>query len=221
MGHSFLIAHFFIIHEVTVRLVLTNQVRLVEVNTKAAITNTSSAPKPSNSDGSNMDHSSADVNDQRQQMFMSKMQSDDLHLYFNNMPSVNKINSLVKFILYDRIVANKGVMLQARPELPEEHFVFKLTYINKGGTMHRTRSIIFIPCTFTQKKTKCIFPINLVFTLALTEDRHIASIVTLKLMHDIESNLGPAPPKKHMIVSLNCQGLGNIDKSRLLLNKMY
>jgi len=54
------------------------------------------------------------------------------------------------------------------------------------------------------------------------DQRHCANLVNLNLSHDIESNPGPAftrTGKPLNIYSLNCRGLGKIDKFRLLLNK--
>jgi hypothetical protein len=48
---------------------------------------------------------------------------------------------------------------------------------------------------------------------------HTINYIKMKLMNDIESN--PGPGEKLKIVTLNCRGLGEIDKFRLLLNKAY
>jgi hypothetical protein len=47
--------------------------------------------------------------------------------------------------------------------------------------------------------------------------RHCDCLILMGLMHDIELNPGPSLT----IITLNCRGLGNINKFRLLLNKMY
>jgi hypothetical protein len=54
-------------------------------------------------------------------------------------------------------------------------------------------------------------------------------VIHLLLAHDIETNPGPQPMTQPQpmhkstvtVVSLNCRGLGNMDKARLLLNKIY
>jgi hypothetical protein len=48
---------------------------------------------------------------------------------------------------------------------------------------------------------------------------HTINYIKAKLMNDIESN--PGPGEKLKIITLNCRGLGEIDKFRLLLNKAY
>ncbi len=51
--------------------------------------------------------------------------------------------------------------------------------------------------------------------------RHLMLNCKSSLMHDIETSPGPAPTRTFKILTLNCRGLGNIDKTRLLLNKIY
>jgi endonuclease/exonuclease/phosphatase (EEP) superfamily protein YafD len=52
--------------------------------------------------------------------------------------------------------------------------------------------------------------------------RHLTNIISNKLKTDIETNQGPGLPKNTVlkIITVNCRGLGNIDKCRLLLNKI-
>ncbi len=54
--------------------------------------------------------------------------------------------------------------------------------------------------------------------------RHLRCIIILRLCHDIEPHPGPtgSPTNETLtLVTLNCRGLNNIDKFRLLLNKAY
>ncbi len=50
--------------------------------------------------------------------------------------------------------------------------------------------------------------------------RHATNLIVILLYNDVELNPGPALNGNLKIVTLNCRGLGNIDKSRLLLNKL-
>jgi hypothetical protein len=49
--------------------------------------------------------------------------------------------------------------------------------------------------------------------------QHLVALTSIELMHDIESN--PGPNLLLTLVTINCRGLGNINKFRLLLNKAY
>jgi len=48
---------------------------------------------------------------------------------------------------------------------------------------------------------------------------HASIIITRTLMNNIEPN--PGPLQTLTVITLNCRGLGNIDKTRPLLNKLY
>jgi hypothetical protein len=48
---------------------------------------------------------------------------------------------------------------------------------------------------------------------------HIKKYIKSKLMNDIETN--PGPGEKLRVVTINCRGLGEINKFQLLLNKAY
>jgi hypothetical protein len=47
----------------------------------------------------------------------------------------------------------------------------------------------------------------------------VRQLIKMALMHDVEVN--PGPNQALMCITINCRGLGNIDKFRLLLNKAY
>jgi endonuclease/exonuclease/phosphatase (EEP) superfamily protein YafD len=49
---------------------------------------------------------------------------------------------------------------------------------------------------------------------------HLDNYIFCTLMHDIETNPGPAKRISLKIITFNCRGLNNIDKCRLLLNKI-
>jgi hypothetical protein len=51
------------------------------------------------------------------------------------------------------------------------------------------------------------------------KQRHRDNYIKSKLINDIETN--PGPGEKLKIITINCRGLGEIEKSRLLLNKAY
>jgi len=133
-------------------------------------------------------------------------------------------------------------VLYAPPELPAEHSVFlsylflqgvtisntqlitiKLNQINgnkivskseyRGPTCARTRRV---------KSEKLWSSYNLGWLLG----RHLGVLTWLRLLHDIELNPGPEPNvncQNETIIALTqqCRGLGSMDKTRLLLNKMY
>jgi hypothetical protein len=136
----------------------------------------------------------------------------------------------------DSIDGNKGSVLYAPPELLAQHFVFLLNKCNKGGTISYTQSknipTLLISVNYQKIdsrlcKNMCKFwPETDGENLFRTEKaRHRSATAMLALIHDIESNPGPAPAagcrSNITVVSLNCRGLGNTDKTRLLLNKIY
>jgi hypothetical protein len=111
--------------------------------------------------------------------------------------------------LLDRIGADKGRVLYAPPALLAEHYVFLLNLYNKGGTISFARFN-------TQSLISKLLKINL---------RHAKAIIELLLINDVEPNPGPRQAGSTncttTVVSLNCRGLGSMDKTRLLLNKIY
>jgi endonuclease/exonuclease/phosphatase (EEP) superfamily protein YafD len=50
--------------------------------------------------------------------------------------------------------------------------------------------------------------------------RHLVTIVSTKLQHDVEVNPGPEQKISLKAITLNCRGLGDINKFRLLLNRI-
>ncbi len=86
------------------------------------------------------------------------------------------------------------------------------------------QSFLFPPCLgtlfcFTKTKNLNPIPTQSIKTKSITSQRHQCSNVKSNLMHDIETNPGPAVKLK--IITINCRGLGEIEKFRLLLNKAY
>jgi len=107
---------------------------------------------------------------------------------------------------HDRIDVHKGRVLYAPPAKLDEHYVFLLIIQNKGETRRFT-------CN-----QKTLFEL-----INKMSQRQAACFAAVRLIHDIEPNPGPTnmPSNKLTVVTLNCRGLGNIDKTRLLLNKIY
>jgi exonuclease III len=60
---------------------------------------------------------------------------------------------------------------------------------------------------------------NHYFYLLNINQRHIDNYIKSRLINDIETN--PGPGEKLRIITINCRGLGEIDKFQLLLNKAY
>jgi hypothetical protein len=143
--------------------------------------------------------------------------------------------------------AHKGSMLYATPDhLQFEHFVFAISP-RKGVTISYTRFLISnyaynaLPFTVTAEKMKLNafenlmskIP-NVIFTNIIRKSKcpgtglfkeftncsHIYSIARLKLVNDIEKNPGPTVAVPLTVVTLNCRGLGKIEKARLTLNKI-
>jgi hypothetical protein len=54
------------------------------------------------------------------------------------------------------------------------------------------------------------------------KERHLKALLSIKIQNDIELNPGPLTQKvkKLEIFTLNCRGLGKIDKFRLVLSKI-
>ena len=65
------------------------------------------------------------------------------------------------------------------------------------------------------KKSDC----KPLLTNTITSQRHHGSNIKNNLMHDIETF--PCVGEKLKIITINCRGLGEIEKFRLLLNKAY
>jgi hypothetical protein len=137
---------------------------------------------------------------------------------------------------FDSIDGNKGSVLYAPPELLAEHYVFLLNNCNKGGTISYTRSkniLILLISVNRLQIYSCLYKgtcelwleTRVAHLFRTDKARHRSAIATLVLIHDIESNPGPVPvalrKSNITVVSLNCRGLGNMDKARLLLNKIY
>ena len=53
----------------------------------------------------------------------------------------------------------------------------------------------------------------------ITSNRHLSIKIKFALLNDIETNSGPG--EKLKIITINCRGLREIEKFRLLLNKAY
>jgi hypothetical protein len=172
-------------------------------------------------------------------------------IYFNFNSNKIDFNVTVSKYACDICDVHKGSVLYAPPELLDEHFVFLLKLSGKGETISITRPIyltfkseqksnsirynkIFI---FKSKKPlknkipmrKKILGNGIIAnkgSIKLESIRHVTSICYQKLMNDVELNPGPdvqinAGSNIVTVVSLNCRGLGSIDKTRLLLNKFY
>jgi hypothetical protein len=134
-------------------------------------------------------------------------------------------------IEFDMLHAHKGTRLYALPELANsEHFVLKKIFFNKDVTMSHIRLFLKVLLKVSSKRTIiCKFQQNsrevhfiLLLPMLKLEQAHVAKLKKIYLENDIETNPGPPGPTvnaKLTIVTLNCRGLGKIDKFRLLLNK--
>ncbi len=135
------------------------------------------------------------------------------------------------FLKIDIDNVNKGRMLYATPQLCNiDHFVIIIS-TSKG------KAICFVPFYLAINiSVNC----NKIFQISQLSRRkkyvgynwhncrrgltvsnsNLAIIIWHKLMHDIELNPGPAKKISMTIITLNCRGLGDIDKFRLLLNNI-
>jgi hypothetical protein len=122
----------------------------------------------------------------------------------------------------DRINACQGKRPCAAPVLPDEHSVFMLSRFCQGVTLGYTRLNSLNSCHHLYCNTELAqCTLYLVRSFEKWGLRHVASYCHLKLINDIEPNPGPDRSVTLNVLTLNCRGLGNIDKFRLLLNKLY
>jgi hypothetical protein len=138
-------------------------------------------------------------------------------------------NSMLPFCEYmptpklDRIDACQGRRPCATPNLPDEHFVFMLSLLCQGVTFSYTRHKSLNSrhdLSYNSKSIEwCTFHLGRLFIV--TGLRQIINYCKQKLINDIEPNPGPDRNATLNVLTLNCRGLGNIDKFRLLLNKIY
>jgi hypothetical protein len=144
---------------------------------------------------------------------------------------------------FDNSNAYKGNLLYAMPVFAfSEHYVLCSNF--HKGLPWQTRPFfsfsssflfsLFILLKSLQRTLYIKLPQNFLASIYAITLRHTCSIIMLLTIHDIELNPGPQPevtidinhePAKSKvgltIITLNCRGLGNIDKFRLLLNKAY
>ncbi len=142
--------------------------------------------------------------------------------------------SLCLLLYLDTSNAHKGSMLYATPQnLQIDHFVIIISTI-KG------KAICDTPTTFTfifnlktevlsitkDKKlanTRYIVCLNVILNKLYHNNElegHRTILVRNKLQHDIELNPGPPKHISINIITINCRGLGYVDKCRLLLNRI-
>jgi len=140
-------------------------------------------------------------------------------------------------VYYDTFDAYKGKKLNAKPAFATlEHGVLRKNFF-KGLTNGRIRLSLKYQknakvYNANNSSTRCSkkyikFPNHYllishkIFSL---EASHLARLIKNKLTIDIELNPGPTSADsialKLKIITLNCRGLGNVDKFRLLLNKL-
>jgi len=126
--------------------------------------------------------------------------------------------------IFDMSVAHKGSMLQATPAvLKIEHYVFVISQC-KGGTICYTPNSLrnfWKNTQYKYKYTKYFFGEFVLTTPKIFINKmHAVSQIKMKLQNDVETNPGPENKIKLNVITQNCNGLGNIDKMRLLLNKI-
>ncbi len=92
--------------------------------------------------------------------------------------------------------------------------------LRQALTVHRLEVVYFVDCNDLNLKLNS----NLHRHPELhCGNRHITSIISMKLSNDIETNPGPVTDNKVKLtlITQNCRGLGDINKTRLLLNKLH
>jgi hypothetical protein len=155
------------------------------------------------------------------------------HVYHHFVLRCYKYNILLEL---DRIDDHKGVRPCATPDLPDEHFVFLLSQTCQGTANSRTRIIersinykiykitTSYKCSFRPFGSLCAalrYVVIHTSHLLCRGLRQVTNYCKTKIIHDIETNPGPNKNVTLTVITLNCRGLGNIDKFRLLLNKIY
>jgi len=65
---------------------------------------------------------------------------------------------------------------------------------------------------------KCLNTYQLTLFVLQLDHRQVICLCIKKLLHDVEPNPGP---NKIKVITLNCRGLGDINKFHLLLNRCY
>jgi hypothetical protein len=122
---------------------------------------------------------------------------------------------------YDKFDAYKGIRLYALPVFANlEHSVLEKNFLSKGLTVCQTRLSL---TTFTSCNKYFLISFNdmsFLYKICTFTLRHSLLIKRIKLMNDIEVNPGPNTMTKLKVITANCRGLGNIEKFRLLLNKV-
>ncbi len=171
---------------------------------------------------------------------MDENQSDVIsNLYFYVILYSNKHINTAK-CRHDNCEVCQGSVLYAPPELPAEHLVFLSYLFMQGVTISNTQltSIKLNQINGNKIVTKsenrgltraCVRRVKLEkrgssYSLGWLLGRHMGVLAWLRLLHDIELNPGPnVNCQNEMLtaVTQNCRGLGSIDKTRMLLNKMY
>jgi hypothetical protein len=124
--------------------------------------------------------------------------------------------------LFDRNDVNKGSMLYAAPQTG----IFVST--SKGKAISRARlnnqfsnHSCLETLTLTLKNLTCVRLSQQKPSIILhVTKRHVDTITWLVLRHDIEINPGPNNNTCLKIITLNCRGLGEINKFWLLLNRI-
>jgi hypothetical protein len=125
-------------------------------------------------------------------------------------------------------------------EVTTFHFMWKQDYSTSCGNYMSTlrgQNLFYPPCvgrnfcfikkinitkflTTNQKQIRTQnYKVNSTTCSIVTNLRHLRNNIKANLQNDIEAN--PGPGEKLQIITLNCRGLGDINKFRLLLNKAY
>jgi len=146
-------------------------------------------------------------------------------------------------LVFDIFDAHKGTELHASPDLAYPEHGVLCSFYYKDLTEVRFHFYYFyyyfyyyyfyyyLDHSESRKSTTNKLKLQSLVTILITINyiiskirsfncRHSSEIVRIRLLYDIETNPGPANSKLS-VITLNCRGLGNIEKSRLLFNKMY
>jgi hypothetical protein len=125
----------------------------------------------------------------------------------------------------DTSVTDKGTLQNAKPDkIIPECFLSILSFFIKGSI--RTRKNLNNITTTIEKTNWTYFDkITKPLSKNVTILNCYGTYYTSRLMHDVELNPGPVNGTNAKtlltIVTLNCRGLGSIDKFRLILNKAH
>jgi len=135
---------------------------------------------------------------------------------------------LPSFFEYDKVSTHEGCPLYVTPDFADLGYSVPFFESTEGPAICSGPNTSVIHHYWTYNKIYKLYTLILnkgfksyhrVIMINLSLDqRHVGCLLKNKLRNDIEPNPGP---NRLNVITLNCRGLGNIDKFRLILNRCY